>query len=226
MSTLKKKSIRVNNSWYRLLSLDKRRFIDAVIQTVDKISSSLLLMYALVMYEGLYRRVVILSTQDNICPNKDILYTRITEKLFNKNTQAEEKKMFKASLQKEVSTKLMKGLLDLIVLQFLSTEPMHGYQVITKIRKNFGVYFGPSTIYPLLGTLEKKGYVDSHWNMNFERPRKVYSLTSDGQNMLNFTEDSLNLICRKITNTPTETNQPTVSMITTKSKNHLTIEVP
>ncbi len=110
--------------------------------------------------------------------------------------------MFKASSQKEVSTKLMKGLLDLIILQFLSTEPMHGYQVITKIRKNFGVYFGPSTIYPLLGTLEKKGYVDSNWNMNFERPRKVYSLTNDGQNMLNYTEDSLNLICRKITNKP------------------------
>ncbi len=43
LSTLKKKSIRSNNSWYRVLSLDKRRFIDAVIQTVDKIHSSLLL---------------------------------------------------------------------------------------------------------------------------------------------------------------------------------------
>jgi hypothetical protein len=43
LSMLKKKSIRANNSWYRLLSQDKRRFIDAVIQTVDKIRSSLLL---------------------------------------------------------------------------------------------------------------------------------------------------------------------------------------
>ena len=134
--------------------------------------------------------------------------------------------MFKQSSQKEVSTKLMKGLLDLIILQFLSTEPMHGYQVITKIRKNFGVYFGPSTIYPLLGTLEKKGYVDSHWNMNFERPRKVYNLTSDGQSMLNFTEDSLNLICRKITTTNQDAAHPIVSMITTKSRNSLTLEIP
>ena len=86
-----------------------------------------------------------------------------------------------ANSQKEVSTKLMKGLLDLIILQFLSTQPMHGYQVITKIRKNFGVYFGPSTIYPLLGTLEKKGFVKSEWNMNFERPRKIYSLTTMGK---------------------------------------------
>lgn len=70
--------------------------------------------------------------------------------------------------QKEVSTKLMKGLLDLIILQFLSVQPMHGYQVITKIRKSFGVYFGPSTVYPLLNTLEKKGFVKSEWNMSFE----------------------------------------------------------
>jgi PadR family transcriptional regulator PadR len=100
--------------------------------------------------------------------------------------------------QKEVQVKLMKGLLDLIVLQFLSSQPMHGYQIITKIRKNFGVYFGPSTIYPLLATLEKKGYVSSEWNMKTERPRKIYKLTTEGTNLLNFTENSLNFICRKI----------------------------
>jgi PadR family transcriptional regulator PadR len=103
-----------------------------------------------------------------------------------------------ANPQKEVQVKLMKGLLDLIVLQFLSTQPMHGYQIITKIRKSFGVYFGPSTIYPLLATLEKKGYVNSQWNMNNERPRKTYNLTNEGQTMLNFTENSLNLLCQKI----------------------------
>ncbi len=99
---------------------------------------------------------------------------------------------------KEVQVKLMKGLLDLIVLQFLNTKPMHGYQVITRIRKSFGVYFGPSTIYPLLNNLEKKGYVESEWDMRNERPRKVYQLTTEGRNLLNFTEDSLNFICRKI----------------------------
>ncbi len=104
-----------------------------------------------------------------------------------------------ANPQKEVQTKLTKGLLDLIILQFLNAQPMHGYQVITKIRKNFGIYFGPSTVYPLLNTLEKKGFVGSEWNMDSERPRKVYHLTSTGKNMLTFTEESLNLICKKIT---------------------------
>jgi len=152
------------------------------------------------------------------------LYTGKTAKLFNKNTQ-EKKNMLKANSQKEVSTKLMKGLLDLVILQFLSTEPMHGYQIITKIRKNFGVYFGPSTIYPLLGTLEKKGYVDSQWNMNFERPRKIYNLTTNGQNMLNFTEESLNLICRKITNSNADST-PEVRIINGKSRDRLELEVP
>ena len=102
------------------------------------------------------------------------------------------------NIQKEIQVKLTKGLLDLIVLQFLHNQPMHGYQIITKIRKSFGVYFGPSTIYPLLATLEKKGYVNSHWNMNTERPRKTYQLTNEGQSMLNFTENTLNLLRQKM----------------------------
>jgi DNA-binding PadR family transcriptional regulator len=100
--------------------------------------------------------------------------------------------------QKEVQTKLTKGLLDTIILQNLSQESMHGYQLITKIRKDFGVYFGPSTIYPLLGQLEKKGYMKSAWNMDHERPRKVYSLTHEGKSLLSYTESSLNLICKNL----------------------------
>jgi PadR family transcriptional regulator len=103
------------------------------------------------------------------------------------------------NFQKEIRVKLTKGLLDMIILQFLEQEPMHGYQIITKIRKSFGVYFGPSTVYPLLSVLEKKGYVKSTWKMNSERPRRVYELTNDGQMILNFTEGSLNLICKSIT---------------------------
>jgi DNA-binding PadR family transcriptional regulator len=75
---------------------------------------------------------------------------------------------------------------------------MHGYQLITEIRKGFGVYFGPSTFYPLLGALEKKGYLKAIWNMQAQRPRKVYELTNEGKNLLNVTESTLNLICRNM----------------------------
>jgi len=118
--------------------------------------------------------------------------------------------------QKEVQTKLTKGLLDLIVLQFLDSEPMHGYQIITKIRHSFGVYFGPSTIYPLLNTLEKKEYVKSQWNMDTERPRKIYQLTNDGKNVLNFTANSLNIICKTM-----GTERPSSIILEAKTTSYL-----
>jgi DNA-binding PadR family transcriptional regulator len=100
---------------------------------------------------------------------------------------------------REIQTKLMRGLLDFVVLQFLNSRPMHGYQIISDIRKNFGVYFGPSTIYPLLCALEEKGYIKSHWDLENDRPRKVYCITTQGSDLLNCTEDSLNQIYRKLT---------------------------
>ena len=124
------------------------------------------------------------------------------------------------NIQKEVQAKLAKGLLDLIVLQFLSTQPMHGYQIITKIRRSFGVYFGPSTIYPLLASLEKKGHVESKWNMKSERPRKVYELTSRGRNILDYTENSLNLICQKIGNDATTSLEVSATGNTAKSTSY------
>lgn len=123
-----------------------------------------------------------------------IMYKGKTHERFNTNTEGKN-----LNHQKEAQTKLMKGILDLVVLQLIRTEPMHGYQIITKIRRSFGVYFGPSTVYPLLNTLEKKGFINSEWDMSNERPRKVYKLTSNGQSLLAITEDSLNLICRQIT---------------------------
>ncbi len=101
---------------------------------------------------------------------------------------------------REVQIKLMRGLLDLVILQFLKVEPMHGYSIITSIRRNFGVYFGPSTIYPLLGVMEKKGYIRSEWDLKTDRPRKVYTITPDGNNLLTGTEESLTHICRRLSN--------------------------
>ncbi len=114
-----------------------------------------------------------------------------------------------AANQKEAQTKLAKGLLDMIILQYLEKESMHGYQLITSIRKGFGIYFGPSTIYPLLGQLEKKGQLRSVWDMDSQRPRKVYSLTEKGKSMLAVTENSLLMICQKIS--PEITNKAPVT---------------
>ncbi len=118
--------------------------------------------------------------------------------VYNTNTVGKEKEKNLPNHQKATEAKLVKGLLDFIILQLLNNEPMHGYQIITHIRKAFGIYFGPSTIYPLLGTLEKKGCILSEWNTDGQRPRKIYCLTKEGQNQLNCTENSLISICKRI----------------------------
>ena len=110
-------------------------------------------------------------------------------------------------IQKDVQIKIAKKLLDIIVLQLLNNHPMHGYEIITKLRKTFSVYFGPSTVYPLLATLEKKTYIASHWDTENDRPRKIYVLTNDGHEILNYAEDTLNQICQKI-NPLTDKNTP------------------
>lgn len=99
---------------------------------------------------------------------------------------------------KKVQTRLLRALSDLIILRFLDGEPMHGYKVISKFRKTFGVYFGPSTIYPLLNALEREGYVKSEWETMSGRPRRVYRLTATGKNLLGLTEETLDLIRRKL----------------------------
>jgi len=99
---------------------------------------------------------------------------------------------------KKVDKQLTKGLLDIVVLVLLRSESMHGYKIITSIRRNFGIYFGPSTIYPYLNNLEKNGYIKSQWNLNNERPRKVYSLTSEGNSILTGCEHSFSTICSQL----------------------------
>ena len=101
---------------------------------------------------------------------------------------------------KKANKQLTRGLLDIIILELLQKEDMHGYKVITQIRKNFGAYFGPSTIYPFLAELQEKGYITSQWDTNHDRPRKVFSLTTEGKTMLTGIEQSFSFICTRLNN--------------------------
>jgi DNA-binding PadR family transcriptional regulator len=119
---------------------------------------------------------------------------------------------------KKVDEGLTRSMLDLVVLGMLKTKSMHGYGIIQSIRKNFGIYFGPSTIYPFLKDLEKKGTIKSQWDMNHDRPRKVYSLTPEGDSFLIGAEQSLRTICNRLNsigiNAPSQTINKTEQPLT------------
>ncbi len=61
------------------------------------------------------------------------------------------------------------------------------------------MYFGASTIYPLLNAMENKQYVKYEWSMGGPRPKKVYEITADGKSMLDYTAGSLRAICSTFT---------------------------
>lgn len=107
---------------------------------------------------------------------------------------------------KQIQAQIIRGLRYFIVLHLLKIQPMHRYRIITVIRKNFGIYLGPSSIYPLLKDLESWGYVESTWETQSYHPKKVYKLTSQGQNLLNYMEKSVGHILTGI-GIP-ETTQP------------------
>ena len=94
---------------------------------------------------------------------------------------------------KDFKYAVIKALLPHIILSELSAEPRHGYAIICAMRKKHQVYFGPSTIYPMLNELERDGLIKSQWNMGYEgmRPRKTYKVTSKGHMFLVQTEVTL-----------------------------------
>ena len=109
-----------------------------------------------------------------------------------------EKCVMNGFTMKKVDEGLTRSMLDLVVLGMLKTKSMHGYAIIKSIRKKFGIYFGPSTVYPFLKDLEKKGQIKSQWDMNHDRPRKVYSLTPNGDSFLIGAEQSLRTFCYRL----------------------------
>ena len=104
------------------------------------------------------------------------------------------KKQFKQNLNedpRQLQAQIIRGLRYFIVLQLLRIKPMHGYRIITVIRKKFGIYLGPSSVYPLLKDLEDWEYVQSKWQTEDYHPKRVYSLTSQGESLLNYMEHSV-----------------------------------
>ena len=82
---------------------------------------------------------------------------------------------------------LLRGTLDLLILQTLTLEPMHGWGISQRIeqisRGALDVYQG--SLYPALQRLEQKGWVDSEWRVTENNRRaKYYTLTTEGRRAL------------------------------------------
>jgi PadR family transcriptional regulator PadR len=67
----------------------------------------------------------------------------------------------------------------------LKHDQLYGYLLIVKIKECTGLEISEGTIYPILSRLKEDGWLDSKWvEQKTGIPRKYYTLTKDGENML------------------------------------------
>lgn len=85
------------------------------------------------------------------------------------------------------------GTLDMLILQILSLEPVHGYgiaQRLEQISKSV-VQVNQGSLYPALHRLEQKGWVKAGWRQSETgREARFYSLTRGGRRQLQLEKNS------------------------------------
>lgn len=89
---------------------------------------------------------------------------------------------------------MKKGVLDMLVLKLLESEPRYGYQIIQELKDKSGDVFSlkDGTLYPILYRLEDDGLVVSRWSeaVGKQIPRKYYEITQVGRSELKSIEQT------------------------------------
>jgi PadR family transcriptional regulator PadR len=79
------------------------------------------------------------------------------------------------------------GTLDMLILQILSLESVHGYAIAQRLEQisKSVVQVNQGSLYPALHRLEQKGWLKSEWKQSETgREAKFYVLTRSGQKQL------------------------------------------
>ncbi|MES2124503.1 MAG: PadR family transcriptional regulator [Gemmatimonadota bacterium] len=86
-----------------------------------------------------------------------------------------------------IPSDVVRGTLDLLVLQTLTLEPMHGWGISQRMQQlSRGVLeVNQGSLYPALQRLEHRGWIESDWRTTENnRQAKYYRLTASGRRAL------------------------------------------
>ena len=74
------------------------------------------------------------------------------------------------------------GLIPLLILRLAFDGPVHGYQIIERVREMTRGSYAPETgvIYTALRRLEKRGLLTSRWEEGLSSDKRVYEITEEG----------------------------------------------
>ncbi len=78
------------------------------------------------------------------------------------------------------------GLLPVIVLHLLAQKPRYGNEIMNLLSETTsgGWKANPGAIYPLMATLEERGFIEGEWEDPQKRTVRIYQLTEFGQREL------------------------------------------
>ena len=85
------------------------------------------------------------------------------------------------------SSELLPGTLDMLVLQTLTLQSMHGYAIAQHIRRlsDSVLSVEQGSLYPALERLQRKGWVTSKWGeTQTKRRARYYTITAAGRKQL------------------------------------------
>ena len=66
-------------------------------------------------------------------------------------------------------------------MRLIQTEPMWGYRIKKQVESKYQVRLRHGALYPLLNSLEHRGFLASHKQQQRGRTRKVYTITHNGE---------------------------------------------
>ena len=90
-------------------------------------------------------------------------------------------------MTKRIPSKIARGSADLAILSLLEEQPLYGFEIARRIGERTGgaLKFTLASLYPLLYEMEKRGWVEAHWQANAAgRDRRYYRLTPKGRRQL------------------------------------------
>lgn len=81
---------------------------------------------------------------------------------------------------------LISGSTTMLLLKLVSEKDMYGYEMIETLNQKSNNVFSlkAGTLYPLLHSLEEKGYLTSYEKEAGGKTRKYYSITKEGRKFL------------------------------------------
>jgi PadR family transcriptional regulator, regulatory protein PadR len=91
------------------------------------------------------------------------------------------------SRQPASKNELLRGTLDMLILQTLAVQPLHGYAIAQQIERlsEDALSVEQGSLYPALERLQKKGWVTSKWGESpTGRRARYYTITSAGRRSL------------------------------------------